>query len=442
MFKGVINFDIPGWIQAYGSNFPKYGTLVWANPSFINPVNYLTDDGTTGAFLQGSLEGSNKNVYTGLRPTNDHMDDDDTVQNIMTLGAEYKNLLCPLAIDVDPGMISYQFKNYDPDGIVFYGWSFYPADSGAFGLTITTDYDAADFPDGLEVDVVQAVGVVGQFFDFKKGSFTVNPTMPVAGCNGDEMIGIRLKMTDELFASIGRVNVLSIKIECSCHESIPSLIWKTLNIPNFTQAMEIYEKYRVIAMNMLTTNMTNAMDSGGVVAACGNTGKPILYDGANPGQLWKYNGISEARKGFNGKFLDGLYSYWLPTANDFVFKSMATTDKPMSNHLIHYTNCVPALTTTVFGRVRVQVVIGYECTTTATFVESTVKPRINAMGLVQKMIADAKVPQHMQNDWHDWILRQLNNVTDVVEKGVPLVQRIIKSGAPLVPELMPLMAFL
>jgi len=434
-FKTIINSDLQLLKKSYGPNFLAGSNKVIQMPSFANPIWFL-DEHVPGTIESYRVIAAHETPYVGLREVSNHLDGESELNGSMVITQEYKNFLGIFTdAESDPVAAILPFKNNDQDdNAVFFGYS-WNTTGGGTSIHIATDYGLATITNGLQIQLVRAnapnIVITG---DLVAGVSTI--TLVGGNNNGDNMIGYRIRLNPGV-TNVEDVVASTIRIEVEVAANAPQLIWKALQFPDQNAASEIYQKYRVTAMSLLLTYTGPTINNGGQITSILQTGKPALYDGTNStGFMWMYGGISSAPRSYNGQVIKGTYVWWYP--DDPLVMSYRPLNTSIDQiftfpHIIASVNYTPTPNVDPVAIIRLRTIIDYECVTSYSFIPSFPTPvsKPNLKMYIKRLVEATEVPNAMENDWHDAILRQLSNVNELVTKGAPLVGGIIQNVAPL-----------
>lgn len=450
-FNSILDFQIPFLLgpagnltNGYGVNFPPGCSMVSAYPSFAMPLQYLAEFGATPGFnYEIMLTQQSFNGQVGLRKRTDDFDGVSEATTVMTL--DQVNVLNIVGVmsrsNLDPAPKILPWKNVDPTGLFFFGYSL-NLTGGSFSLNLVTDFNGAGTATGgLTLYVITTSGVTPIVGNLVIGISSINVPagsgVILGDYRGDNMVGFALGLNPVLNAP-SNINILSVRLQFTMALGSPQLNWLNMNFPGFNSAEEIYTRYRVVAMSMWSKNTYPEAYAGGVTAGRLQSGMPFLYDGSNQtGFMWNYSGISQADNSYSGAYKDGLYSFWVPmTESDIAMRPVNEPSWFIRPHIIHIMNLQPITTggavTDLSGN-RVRLVITYECQSSYSYIMKFPSPvDLEAIQMIKRMIDNKEIPTTMENSFHEWLLDVTRGIVSTMETYGPLVARAIQAGAPII----------
>jgi hypothetical protein len=263
----------------------------------------------------------------------------------------------------------------------------------------TVKVEVYDAINGLALSTTQAL---------VNGYNTVELTS-LATQGAGKLPGVRIEISTN--ASAFQVSDIVINVNEMDDEKL--MTYTGHSLPGYQGLYTSADRYRVVAMSALLTNVSNQFSINGTTTGIlVRGGEPPLYNNiADSGQLGEFDGA------YNGKLKDGQYTWWHPfDTRDMEFQNKSG-DSWLRPYIINTSKfSIGDSTTNQF-----QLVVGicYEMTTHSQTYRSTSSPvDLKALVAADKLVSKLQCCVSTSNDAHDDILKFLKIPVELTSFGV------------------------
>jgi hypothetical protein len=322
VFKTKIVQNIPFMTATHGTLLQgEFAYRVQPDP--INPLQYL-DELSGPVEVRGSL-GANTNNFGAYKVESTHPTQHPVYLNdtkIIINSGDVTSISVPMwTID---GTIQLGARNGD--------YIYYPTALGRIDFNVNTVFTGAA-TGNLIIEALDLFGSVKgtTTLGYTGATGQVQVTLNIASSSNppDELYSWRIQVTNQyLTGTLTPIVIDSIHVAVEFTE----VYWKNVSVPDASTMLSDIDRYRVTAQSCLSTYVGSLLTNAGQISsALYKGGKPYTHE-IRP----DYDTIGELPQAYNGKLLDGSYTYWEPcTYTDQNLVGLNTADPFSTPWMIH-----------------------------------------------------------------------------------------------------------